>query len=323
MAGRRKMGRQLRRILLVVLAGLLLLEGGLRLVLGNFAQSRLLQRSDLPGVCLENQPGVELTYTGWFLRQPPTTMRTNALGGRGPEVPPPGERPRVLLLGDSFTFGQGVEEDQTFGAALEKHLRALGTEVEVLNFGVPGHSQPQSVALLEQRLLPLRPDLVLLVVFANDLSPVDSYCARGKNEVPAERFLLQNVYVARAAMMLGWAPGSFGAQASGEDSPAERYEAALAQARDLGAEHGFGVGVVFLTDADAFEDTRFCDDCPPAHSLDQAGLRTVDLGPLWHEFHDDVDAWFLPGENHFTPAANQRVGEAIAAAIVGWPELHE
>lgn len=323
MVGRRRTGRRLRRILLAVLGGLLLLEGGLRLVLGNFAQSRLLQRSELPGVCLENRPGVELTYTGWLLRQDPTTLRTNALGGRGDEVPEPGERPRVLLLGDSFTFGQGVEEDQTFGAALEQRLRALGTDAEVLNFGVPGHSQPQSVALLEQRLLPLRPDLVLLVVFANDLSPVDSHCGRGSADIPGERFLLQNVYLARAAMMLGSEPGSFGVSASGDDSPAARYEAALARARDLGVEHGFGVGVVFLTDADAFANTRFCADCPAAHALDQSGLRTVDLGPLWQEFHEDVDTWFLFGENHFTPAANQRVGEAIAAAIVDWPELRE
>src|SRR3954447_8958531 len=54
-----------------------------------------------------------------------THVRVNSAGLRGPEIPyekPPGTY-RVLVLGDSFTFGAQVEEDQTFVARLGDRLR--------------------------------------------------------------------------------------------------------------------------------------------------------------------------------------------------------
>ena len=42
---------------------------------------------------------------------------------------------RVLFLGDSFTYGLGVNDDQTFAAQVEKDLRAGRWSVEVMNAG--------------------------------------------------------------------------------------------------------------------------------------------------------------------------------------------
>ncbi len=42
---------------------------------------------------------------------------------------------RVLFLGDSFTYGLGVNDDQTFAAQVEKDLRADRLSVEVMNAG--------------------------------------------------------------------------------------------------------------------------------------------------------------------------------------------
>ena len=97
----------------------------LRVVLGNFAQSRLLRHSELPGVCLETTPNVDMQYTGWLLRTGATRMRTNSLGGRGVEVAE--KRPdtlRVLHLGDSFAFGQGVEEEKEHRGSAESRGRS-------------------------------------------------------------------------------------------------------------------------------------------------------------------------------------------------------
>ena len=46
-------------------------------------------------------------------------MSTNALGLRSPEVPPlKGPGKRILILGDSFIFGIGIEENQTIPGRL-------------------------------------------------------------------------------------------------------------------------------------------------------------------------------------------------------------
>ncbi len=91
----------------------------------------------------------------------------NALGFRGPEVPPvkaPGKL-RVLVLGDSFAYGIGVADGETFSARLE----ALDPRFEVLNSGVNGYGTAQELLLLRDQGLALRPDVVLLVFFWNDL----------------------------------------------------------------------------------------------------------------------------------------------------------
>jgi lysophospholipase L1-like esterase len=100
------------------------------------------------------------------------TVRTNALGLRGAparEAKQPGVF-RVLVLGDSFAFGFGVEDGETFAAALARELAPPpGFErVEVLNAGVAGWSADQYLLFLETRGFALRPDLVLLAATEND-----------------------------------------------------------------------------------------------------------------------------------------------------------
>jgi lysophospholipase L1-like esterase len=75
--------------------------------------------------------------------------------------------PRVVVLGDSFTFGLGVANDETFVS----RLNANGDDRrQYLNLGVPGYSTDQELLLLRKAGNALKPNIVLLVVYlANDL----------------------------------------------------------------------------------------------------------------------------------------------------------
>lgn len=75
---------------------------------------------------------------------------------------------RIALFGDSFTFGEDVSDDETFGAQLERLLGASGSPVEVLNFGVHGYGHDQMLLYLRETLPLYHPDVVLLGYVSDD-----------------------------------------------------------------------------------------------------------------------------------------------------------
>jgi hypothetical protein len=73
----------------------------------------------------------------------------------------------IAVVGDSFTFGFGVNDDETFIHRLDQRL---GMDTHVMNFAVPGYSTDQEALLIEERVLPRAPTEILLVVYlGNDL----------------------------------------------------------------------------------------------------------------------------------------------------------
>lgn len=76
----------------------------------------------------------------------------------------PGKK-RVLVLGDSFMFG----EEQNDGALYPTYLQdLLGSKYEVYNFGVSGYGTDQEYILLEKNIA-YKPDMVIVGFFQNDV----------------------------------------------------------------------------------------------------------------------------------------------------------
>lgn len=102
------------------------------------------------------------------------SVHTNDRGFRTPafrERKSPGVR-RIVVLGDSSTFGWGVEAFQTYperlAIALAKRWNVDPARVEVLNLGVPGYSTFQGRVLLEEQALSLAPDAIVWSFLSND-----------------------------------------------------------------------------------------------------------------------------------------------------------
>jgi lysophospholipase L1-like esterase len=100
-------------------------------------------------------------------------FRTNSDGFRGPELTGiDGSRDLVIMvLGDSYAFGYGVEEGESFPALLELELSRAhaATQVRVVNLGIPGYDTSQELATLREWGPRLRPRIVLLQYHLNDL----------------------------------------------------------------------------------------------------------------------------------------------------------
>jgi lysophospholipase L1-like esterase len=95
--------------------------------------------------------------------------RYNSRIFRGPEFPPrrPGVR-RVVLIGDSFTEGWGVKEEDTAAAALERLLNAGAPGAwDVLNCARANSDFP-GLWFLFRHALTLDPDVVVLLMNLND-----------------------------------------------------------------------------------------------------------------------------------------------------------
>ncbi len=106
------------------------------------------------------------TYPGVYA----FTHTNNSQGFRdGREFGPksPGDR-RILLLGDSFTYGIGVNDDQTFAYHLEQYLRERRLAAEVINTGNPGKGTDYELKLFQTVGVQLQPDVTVLCFFAND-----------------------------------------------------------------------------------------------------------------------------------------------------------
>jgi len=76
----------------------------------------------------------------------------------------------VLVLGDSITFGWGVDFSQTYPKILEKRLNDTftGRRFEVINSGVGNYNLRDEVSYLKYEGLKYSPDLIILGFFVND-----------------------------------------------------------------------------------------------------------------------------------------------------------
>lgn len=111
-------------------------------------------------------------YDGWFAGVP---AHTNSLGFRDNREYPLAKSPgtfRILVLGDSVTFGHGALYETSYPYLLEQQLRAWRPEVkwEVWNLGVPGYNTAQELAQLRQVGDRYHPDLVVVGFYLNDFS---------------------------------------------------------------------------------------------------------------------------------------------------------
>ncbi len=98
-----------------------------------------------------------------------TSIHINSRGHRGAEfIDAKGDRRRLLVIGDSFTFGWGVNDDDTYPAQLQKRLNSLtpDSNVEVVNAGFAAGYSPDTYYLyLKNEGLALEPDAIVVSLF--------------------------------------------------------------------------------------------------------------------------------------------------------------
>jgi hypothetical protein len=96
-------------------------------------------------------------------------LNTNSAGFRGTQefaLAKDTSKVRVLLLGDSFTFGETVSDNESYPYLLQQKL----PKAEIMNFGVHGYAHDQMLILFKEQGVAYKPDIVMLGFVSDDMS---------------------------------------------------------------------------------------------------------------------------------------------------------
>jgi hypothetical protein len=143
-------------------------------------------------------PGPEAGHLGVILKGANRRLvyegieyRTNSLGLRNPEMDSGNVKgaKRILALGDSFLWGDGLPESELVTVKIENLLKAEGGNVDVINAGVSAYNTSDELRQL-RRLTPLySPAAVIVFFFTNDVLQEDPTRAPVSWQQNAKEFL--------------------------------------------------------------------------------------------------------------------------------------
>lgn len=114
-----------------------------------------------PGVKRHNRVRSTLPPSWW--------MHINKEGVRGP-VPDKGKK-TIVCLGDSYTFGWAVHDEECYPAVLRQTVARDFPDYQVINGGMPGYNTVQELHFLKRHWEHWNPKLVVLCYVVNDAEP--------------------------------------------------------------------------------------------------------------------------------------------------------
>lgn len=256
----------------------------------------------------------------------------NSIGIRGAEYsrePAPGTH-RILALGDSQTFGNGLAEPDTWPALLEQQLSGRGRGPwEVVNGGVAATDTWQHVHILRRLAAVYAFDGVVLAFYVNDVTL--RYKPGPAHELTNTRAKRISYFLKRSAVLallwrtyqgfaMSWDAEQERKILTGELSATveqgwEEVERSLSEMAQLTEELDVELLLVVLPhrgqvtnelDAVAYNERI-------AAVASQLGIETIDvLLEMREAYARDGGDFFVPWDGHNAPAANTVIARALA-----------
>jgi hypothetical protein len=257
---------------------------------------------------------------------------------------------RILVLGDSFAFGYGVEDDEHFPAYLEACLNSAGAGAfEVLNAGVPGYGTVDQLNFLRSRGEALAPDFVILqFLSANDLDenlhPATEWAdvedgwlvVRSdthdpiamlprwkqfehwiKAHVHSAKFVSERIgYLVLKSSLFPKMELAFWRELFGEEEE-KLFEEALAGIKDHVADLGAGFLFLYVTDQGpvlARNEPELRSEALVARVLGEQGVDWINMYRMMRE-HEDRGQLYFPMDGHWSSAGHEFAAEALCREV--------
>lgn len=275
--------------LVVLAAALLALEGGMRAYMAR--------------VGAPFRPDALLMYR-------PRPMPGNPFGLRS-EMPKEGSE-RILVLGDSATWGAYVNENEAWPALLGKL-----TGKDVINAGIPGYSSSQG-RFMGPELIAFYHPMIVIYGYNNDCYPAEREDARRVPASAFERQVLRALYGSEAYLLIRRVLVNASIRVTGEPSKREENTWRVSRSQHVenmtaiaAAAKAEGARVVMLTMPTPHA-TGYDEATQKAAS--QAGALMIDLNPIW-EGKSVLRRQLIPDVVHPTPEGHRRIAALIAKAL--------
>ncbi|MCC6142224.1 MAG: hypothetical protein IT368_00305, partial [Candidatus Hydrogenedentes bacterium] len=219
---------------------------------------------------------------------------------------------RILCLGDSTTFGLGVNDDDTWPHQLQMILGAHRKDVQVLNAGVSGYSSLQGLAALRDTGVLFAPQLVIVTFGYNDQST--SWKGHYDIQAASDGFLL-------TLLKKLWEEE--GSPQSPRLTPGQYFDT-MREIADVCAAHGakcLFVAWPSKTELDPPQTARIIESQAAAPYEPSSYYHLVPFiaalsGAAWIDLYPHVkDAHPLIDMVHYNADGNRRVAQAIADLV--------
>lgn len=299
------------------------LDDGMHFDVEMWKYARDLKRvSAYPGVGHEHRPG-----TSSFLMGVPVSINSLGLRDREVTVEKPQGVVRTLMLGDSLTFGWGVEARDTPAKLLEARLNAREAgRHEVINTGVGNLNTQMEVAYFLARGKDLNPDTVVLNYFINDAEPTpkrtQSYMldhSQAVVEFLAAYDRLSRLFSLRPDWQ-AYYRGLYGKDQAGWQGAQD----AFARLADYCGKHGIRLLIASYPELHEVAPYPFAEVDERLRAMAaEKGVEFLPLAPSVADLKPET-LWVSPGDAHPNRIANERFAASLEAALHKvWPALYE
>lgn len=276
---------------------------------------QLVQPAEAADVMYRLKPNVDTCYFG-------APVQTNSQGFRASvdyARPKPAETYRIVLLGDSMAFGQGVAEGETFGEQLRAELeRTRSGPVEVINMGVPGYNTAQEAASLAAFGMAYEPDCIIVLFIGNDFD-LPEFLLKPRYPFALDRSFLLDTVLRREAGAKRYRGGVIHDQLfftegrPPDDRIPEEY-------RHLVGEAGYRRALKVLVDAaGTVPVVNFADFRAVAQESDVGALTEYQkqLGIVHPPFQypEHAKYWLSATDQHFNAAGHRELAERMRAGL--------
>jgi hypothetical protein len=283
----------------------------------------------------EGLPSVDYSKTEFTYHRP-----VNSLGLGEREIPvdkPEGEY-RVLALGDSFTEGVGTSYETTWVKVLEQHLAAAMPDrpVTTINAGISGSDPFYEYVLLRDRLLPFKPDLVIVVLDSTDTFDVlvrggrerflPDGSTRYARQAPRWELIYAVSYIVRVVVheVLGynWLLLKESQMESPTRTAALEIGSVLADFQELAQEHHFDLLVVLQPVLQEVVQDQYGNGFSQVASLlkKDESIESLDLLDYYRETgiitRENVGRFYWMVDGHNNTDGYRIMGEVIANTVV-------
>jgi lysophospholipase L1-like esterase len=235
------------------------------------------------------------------------------------------EKQRIAVLGDSLTFGWGVEKAETFEVLLEAMLSEQ-QPTEMINFGHGNYNTEQQVNLFREKGLKYKPDRVVVFYFINDAEVTP---ARSKwlwiSRLRSVTFLWSRMRGLLTRTKPGQTFESFYSALYEDDQPGfVAMKAAFLELRQLCAENGMQLQVIMLPELHNLVNYPFSAEYEKVSDFLRANnIAVSDLTASFAGYEHAADLWVAPDDAHPNALAHKMIAEYSRDFLANWKSSNE